>query len=60
VRRARPDEGLISPKRKCGDNFDGAVPLRPVAIVDISWGACVTAVASTAGLVGANWLAPKF
>jgi uncharacterized membrane protein len=31
----------------------------PVAIVDISWGACVTAVSSTAGLVVANWLAPK-
>lgn len=31
----------------------------PVAIVDISWGACVTAVASTAVLVVANWLAPK-
>jgi len=31
----------------------------PVAIVDVSWGACVTAVASTAGLVVANWLTPK-
>ena len=31
----------------------------PVAIVDISWGAGVTAVSSTAGLVVANWLAPK-
>jgi len=31
----------------------------PVAITDISWGACVTAVASTAGLLVANWLAPK-
>jgi uncharacterized membrane protein len=31
----------------------------PVAIVDVSWGACVTAVSSTAGLVVANWLAPK-
>ena len=30
-----------------------------VAIVDISWGASVTAVASTAGLVVANWLAPR-
>jgi uncharacterized membrane protein len=31
----------------------------PVAIVDVSWGAVVTAVSSTAGLVVANWLAPK-
>jgi uncharacterized membrane protein len=31
----------------------------PVAIVDVSWGACVTAVSATAGLVAANWLAPK-
>jgi len=31
----------------------------PVAIVDISWGAIVTAVASTAGLLVANWLVPK-
>jgi uncharacterized membrane protein len=31
----------------------------PVAFVDVSWGACVTAVSSTAGLVVANWLAPK-
>ncbi len=31
----------------------------PVAVVDISWGAVVTAVSSTAGLLVANWLAPK-
>ena len=31
----------------------------PVAIVDISWGAFVTAVSSTAGLAVANWLVPK-
>jgi uncharacterized membrane protein len=31
----------------------------PVAIVDISWGAVVTAVASTAGLLVANWLVPR-
>lgn len=31
----------------------------PVAIVDVSWGAVVTAVSSTAGLVVADWLAPK-
>jgi uncharacterized membrane protein len=31
----------------------------PVAIVDISWGAIVTAVSSTAGLLVANWLVPK-
>ena len=31
----------------------------PVAIVDISWGAVVTAVSSTAGLLVANWLVPK-
>jgi len=31
----------------------------PVAIVDISWGAFVTAVSSTAGLLVANWLVPK-
>ena len=30
----------------------------PVAIVDVSWGAVVTAVSSTAALVVANWLAP--
>ena len=31
----------------------------PVAIVDISWGAVVTAVSSTAALFVANWLVPK-
>ena len=31
----------------------------PVAIVDISWGALVTAVSSTAGLLVADWLVPK-
>jgi uncharacterized membrane protein len=31
----------------------------PVAIVDVAWGAIVTAVASTAGLLVANWLMPK-
>ena len=31
----------------------------PVAIVDISWGAIVTAVAATAGLLVANWLVPR-
>ena len=31
----------------------------PVAIVDVSWGACVTALSSTAGLLIANWLMPK-
>jgi uncharacterized membrane protein len=30
-----------------------------VAVVDVSWGALVTAVASTAGLVVANWLVPR-
>jgi uncharacterized membrane protein len=30
-----------------------------VAIVDISWGSFVTALASTSGLLIANWLAPK-
>ena len=30
-----------------------------VAIVDISWGAIVTAVSSTSGLVVANWLVPR-
>jgi uncharacterized membrane protein len=30
-----------------------------VAAVDIAWGAIVTAVSSTAGLVVANWLAPR-
>ena len=31
----------------------------PVAILDVSWGAVVTAVSSTAGLLVANWLVPK-
>ena len=31
----------------------------PVALVDVCWGAIVTAVASTAGLLVANWLVPK-
>ena len=31
----------------------------PVAIVDIAWGAFVTAVSSTAGLLVANWLVPR-
>jgi uncharacterized membrane protein len=31
----------------------------PVAVVDVSWGATVTAVSSTAGLLVADWLAPK-
>ena len=31
----------------------------PVAIVDVCWGSFVTAVSSTAGLLIANWLAPK-
>jgi uncharacterized membrane protein len=30
-----------------------------VAAVDVSWGAVVTAVSSTAGLLIANWLAPR-
>ena len=30
-----------------------------VAAVDVSWGAVVTAVSSTAGLLVANWLAPN-
>ena len=30
-----------------------------VAVVDVSWGAVVTAVSSTAGLLIANWLVPK-
>jgi uncharacterized membrane protein len=29
------------------------------AVVDVSWGAVVTAVASTAGLLVADWLAPR-
>jgi uncharacterized membrane protein len=31
----------------------------PAAVVDVSWGSFVTAVSSTAGLLAANWLAPK-
>ena len=31
----------------------------PVAVVDVSWGACVTAVSSTAGLLVANGLVPR-
>jgi uncharacterized membrane protein len=31
----------------------------PVAIADVAWGAFVTAVSSTAGLLVANWLVPK-
>jgi uncharacterized membrane protein len=31
----------------------------PVAILDMSWGAIVTAVSATAGLAVANWLVPK-
>ena len=31
----------------------------PVAIVDIAWGALVTAVSSTAGLLVANWVVPR-
>jgi uncharacterized membrane protein len=31
----------------------------PVAIVDTSWGVIVTAISATAGLLAANWLAPK-
>jgi uncharacterized membrane protein len=30
----------------------------PVVVVDVAWGAFVTAVSSTAGLLIANWLAP--
>jgi uncharacterized membrane protein len=30
-----------------------------VAVVDISWGSFVTALASTSGLLIANWLAPR-
>ena len=30
-----------------------------VAFVDMAWGAVVTAVSSTAGLLIANWLAPR-
>ena len=31
----------------------------PVAFVDVSWGAVVTAVSSTAGLLVADWLVPR-
>ena len=31
----------------------------PAAFVDVGWGAVVTAVSSTAGLLIANWLAPR-
>jgi uncharacterized membrane protein len=31
----------------------------PVAFVDVGWGAVVTAVSSTAGLLVADWLAPR-
>ena len=31
----------------------------PVVMVDVSWGTFVTAVSSTAGLLIANWIAPK-
>ena len=31
----------------------------PVAVVDVCWGSFVTAVSSTAGLLVANWIAPK-
>jgi len=31
----------------------------PVAFVDVSWGAAVTAVSSTAGLLVADWLVPR-
>ena len=31
----------------------------PVAAVDVTWGAIVTAISSTAGLVIADWLAPR-
>ena len=30
-----------------------------VVVVDIAWGAFVTAVSATAGLLVANWLVPK-
>jgi uncharacterized membrane protein len=30
-----------------------------VVVVDVSWGAFVTAVSSTAGLLIANWIAPR-
>jgi uncharacterized membrane protein len=31
----------------------------PVALVDVCWGAVVTAVSSTAGLLVADWLVPE-
>ena len=31
----------------------------PVAIVDVSWGAFVTALSATLGLIVANWIEPK-
>ena len=31
----------------------------PVAIVDVSWGAFVTALSATLGMIVANWIAPK-
>jgi uncharacterized membrane protein len=31
----------------------------PVAILDMSWGAVVTAVSATAGLAVADWLVPR-
>ena len=31
----------------------------PVAVLDISWGVIVTAISATAGLLAANWLAPR-
>jgi uncharacterized membrane protein len=31
----------------------------PVVLLDVSWGSLVTAVSSTAGLLIANWLAPR-
>ena len=31
----------------------------PVVILDVSWGTFVTALSSTAGLLIANWIAPK-
>lgn len=31
----------------------------PVVMVDVGWGSLVTAVSSTAGLLVANWLAPR-
>jgi uncharacterized membrane protein len=31
----------------------------PVAVVDVSWGAVVTAISSTAGLLVADWLVPR-